>query len=165
MHSIILKIWNEWMQHGNIMSNEDTVPTFQSLDELKDYIEELETKEHDYGSAANALTLASVATFNYMASKLGVTGFQASFADMQFIRRTRNIKSPFIIKQLGDGLYPQYDLKGSFGEWVDSNDSKACLKKEATKRLENDDSFASDNVLAHWKKLSELEVVEDTKEN
>lgn len=47
----------------------------KSEEDFLNYLHELENKPHDYNSIAEALTDATVAFFNYFASKHGMTGF------------------------------------------------------------------------------------------
>lgn len=126
------------------------VPTPKSMDELTSYINGLIKQEHDYGTCVYAVSMASVAAFNYVASELGITGFQAGCADMDIIRRTRNIKGPFKLVDYADILYPQYgnkflnqEIPSSVWEWI---------KEEAQKHL-NEKEFCSPTVIEHWKSL------------
>lgn len=65
-------------------------------------------REHDYGTCVYAMSIAAEAAYNYISHVLGVTGFQASCADMDFIRRTRSWKMGFQILNYENLLYPQY---------------------------------------------------------
>lgn len=89
--------------------------------------------EHDYGTCVYAMSLASVATFNYVAHRLGVTGFQASCADLDILRRTRMMNGSFILLKAEDLLYPQYDLHKRLDEAIAG--WRPWLKKEAKKLL------------------------------
>lgn len=125
----------------------------KSLTELTQYIEQLETQEHDYGTCVYAMSMAAVAAFNYIAHKLGVTGFQASCADLDILRRTRNYKGPFMVVDSSKMLYPQYNIMGevsqSLEEW------KTWAAEEAGKNLADaSNANAHPNVIAHWKKLA-----------
>ncbi len=123
----------------------------KTQDELIEYINKLVTQEHDYGTCVYAMSLSAVATFNYVAYKLGVTGFQASCADLDILRHTRSIKGSFILLKGEDLLYPQYNLLQKFQEWKE--EQKDWLKKEA-QRLLNEKTDAHHEVIAHWKKLA-----------
>lgn len=132
-----------------------TVPTFHSLEELKDYIDGLVKQQHDYGTCVYAMSMAATAAFNYVASQLGVTGFQASCADLDVLRRTRHIEGPFIFMQLRDLLYPQYNLHEKLNEFIASGQD--WLKEEAAKQLAKhvqEGDLAHPNVVAHWRKLA-----------
>lgn len=133
------------------------VPTFNSMEQLVKYITKLEKQKHDYGTCVYAMSMAATATFNYMANMLGVTGFQASCADMDIVRRVRGWER-FYLMNLNDLLYPQYCNNENFknyeklleenGEW---------LSKEAKKRLkEEKGNLAHPNVIAHWKMLAKM---------
>src|SRR5574343_1229666 len=87
---------------------ESEVPTFDTIEELSKYVAELVSQDHDYGTCCYAMSMSAVAAFNFVAHKLGVTGFQASCADLDILRRTRYLKGPFAIQNYSNLLYPQY---------------------------------------------------------
>ena len=118
--------------------------------QLVEYIKSLVDRQHDYGTVY-VLSLAASAAFNYVAHQLGVTGFQSSCADLDFIRRNRSIKGPFMLLKGEDALYPQYDLPGKLAEAME--EWKPWLKEQAAKNLADKDG-AHPNVVAHWKKLA-----------
>lgn len=127
------------------------VPWPKSINELVQYINKLIDQKHDYGTCVYAMSMSAVATLNYVAHELGVTGFQASCADMDLIRRTRNMKR-FQIVDLDKLLFPQYrnEFKG-YNQLIMENIE--WLSKEAQKNLD-DNKTAHENVLAHWKMLA-----------
>lgn len=130
---------------------DETVPWPKSIEELNEYIASLVEREHDYGTCCYAMSMASEATFNYVSHKLGVTGFEASCADLDFLRRTRGMKGPFMIIDAEDMLYPQYDLHAKLNEaltkWRD------WARDEAEKKLAEAPN-AHPDVVAHWRKLA-----------
>lgn len=137
-----------------------TVPTFKTTLELQEYIDSLTAQEHDYGTCIYAMSMAATAAFNHVASKLGVTGFQASCADLDIVRRTRRINGPFMFMELRDALFPQYDLRQKVDEFLTSVDSKQWLKDEAIKNIaeSENETHLSATVLAHWKHLAAQEI-------
>jgi hypothetical protein len=142
------KIWQPEHQ-----MREMKCPHINTLKELQDYIEFLVEREHDYGTCVYAMSLASEAAYNYVASNLGVTGFQASCADLDLIRRTRRIKGPFIILKVEDELYPQYNSTERYREFV--IDSKDYLIKTSRENLASKD-YAHPNVIARWKYYADM---------
>lgn len=120
-------------------------------EQLLQYIDSLTERSHDYGTCVYAMSLAALAAFNFVARKLGVTGFQSSCADLDFLRRNRNIAGPFIILKADDALYPQSDPLEKFlearAQW------RPWLAEEAKKKLAESE-HAHPNVVAHWKKLA-----------
>ena len=130
------------------------VPTLTSMDELVKYISHLENMEHDYGTACYAISMAAVATFNYMASKLDITGYQASCAGLDIIKRIRRLESGFTIMDYDKCFYPQYlnsqEYFPSAQYIIDNN--KEWFAKKAKEKLENI-TGASENVIQHWKYL------------
>lgn len=129
-------------------------PWPKTISELDEYVESLVKREHDYGTCVYAMSLAATAAFHYVAGQLGVTGFQASCADLDILRRTRMLDGPFIILKAEDMLYPQYDLVGklreAMGEWQEWAAEQA-QKKIAEHAEENG---VHPEVMAHWKKLA-----------
>lgn len=123
------------------------VPTADTIKELSAYIKGLVQRPHDYGTCVYAMSMSAVAAFNYTARKLGVTGFQASCADLDIIKRTRRMDCPFMLIKAEDALYPQYDLQGKLEEalagWKDWLGEKAA-KKLREKRTPSPD------VMRHW---------------
>lgn len=128
-------------------------PKFDDSEQLRTYIDDLASREHDYGTSVYAMSLAATAAFNFIARKLGVTGFQAGCADMDILRRTRHIDGPFMVVEIGNALYPQYDLPGRVAEAI--GESKDWLRDQARKKLEGDTEFTHPDVIAHWRKLAE----------
>lgn len=126
-----------------------------TMKQLTEYIDSLVERAHDYGTCAYAMSLAATAAFNYVAHKLGVTGFQASCADLDFLKRSRGIKGPFMIIQAGDAVYPQYDLHGRLDKFL--ADSSSWIKEQAAKNLAGNVEFTAPEVLEHWKKLARQE--------
>jgi hypothetical protein len=131
---------------------EEIAPTFDSVDELQSYIASLVDREHDYGTCCYAMSLAATAAFNFVARELGVTGFQASCADLDILRRTRRLDGPFVILTGEDELYPQYDNNRKLEEcriaWKD------WIAEQAAKKLAESADSAHPDVVAHWKKLA-----------
>lgn len=145
-------------------------PRPKSEEELTAYIKSLTDRDHDYGTCVYAMSMAATATFNYVASKLGATGFQASCADLDILRRTRNINGPFIFLKGEDMLFPQYDLPGklseAMSEWAEWVKDQAQAKIDEhggevqTHRFQDDDGEWHEyqsphpNVWEHWQRLA-----------
>jgi hypothetical protein len=123
----------------------------KDLTALVDLLSILENRDHDYGTCVYAMSIAATAAFNYMAGKMGCTGFQASCADLDVIRRTRSIDGPFILLKGEDMLFPQYDLHQKLDEamteWLPWAAEQAALKLRESGR-------AAERVVAHWEKLA-----------
>ena len=128
-------------------------PWPHTRDELDEYIDSLVERSHDYGTCVYAMSLAAAATFNYVAHKLGVTGFQASCADFDFLRRTRGIDGPFMLIKGEDMIFPQYDIPGKVTECLKEWEPWAA--EQAVKKIaeSNPESVAA-AVMAHWKNLA-----------
>jgi hypothetical protein len=123
-------------------------------EELTAYVESLVNRGHDYGTCVYAMSLAATAAFNYVAGKLGVTGFQASCADMDIIRRTRGMKDGFIIVDGNNLLYPQYDVLDRVAQWMAG--ARGELAKKAKVLLAEKKTVHPD-VVAHWERLAAFE--------
>lgn len=128
------------------------VPWLESAEDLSAYIAALVDREHDYGTCVYAMSMAATAAFNHVAEKLGATGFQASCADMDVLRRTRNLKAPFMLVTGDKALYPQHDLPGEVREFVE--EIAPWLGEQARKMLKEWREHARPNVLAHWERLA-----------
>jgi hypothetical protein len=125
-------------------------------DELQTIIAALVDRQHDYGTCVYAMSIAATAAFNYVAHKLGVTGFQASCADLDIIRRTRHLEQGFQIIDYANLLYPQYreefaDL--SFDSLLRKNATE--LKKHARVLLDEGNK-AHSSVREHWEMILTL---------
>lgn len=128
------------------------VETPNTKEELTATIEALVSQEHDYGTCVYAMSMAAVAAYNYVAHRLGVSGFQASCADLDIVRRTRMIDGPFMLITADKALYPQYDLQEMLAEAM--TDWGPWLKEQAEKKITEDGDRAHPNVLAHWRALA-----------
>ncbi len=130
---------------------ERSTPWPKTLAELNNLIHEVTSGTHTYGSVVEAMGIVAAATLNYMGSELGVSGFQASCADLVTIRRQRLIKSPFTLVTLDNVLYPQYDLHDKLDEFI--SDCAEWISTEAQARLDKD-AHAHPNVIQHWERLA-----------
>lgn len=132
----------------------EEAPSPKSTQDLSEYIESLVERKHDYGTCVYAMSLAATASFNYVASKLGVTGFQASCADLDILKRTRGLKCPFILLKAEDMLYPQYDLHGKLAQAME--EWKEWAKEQAIQKLnENKDKEVHHDFWARWEALAQ----------
>lgn len=128
------------------------VPSIRTKEQLSEYIESLTQRSHDYGTCVYAMSMAATAAFNYAAHVLEVTGFQASVAELDVLRRTRGIEGPFMVIKGEDFLYPQctpekklYEAELEWAPW---------LKEEAAKKLANMEYPVHPDVEAHWRALA-----------
>lgn len=135
------------------------VPWPYTTRQLVQYIDSLVEREHDYGTCVYAMSMAAVAAFYYVSHRLEVTGFQASCADLDIIRRTRHLKGPFMIIDADKMLYPQYNIVGevmkALKEW------RPWAKKRAKELLADDGRSAADEVYDRWKRLASADVPEE----
>lgn len=127
------------------------VPDIRNMDELAGYITQLIDKKHDYGTCVYAMSMAAVAAYNLVAHKLGVTGFQASMADMDILRRTRGMEDGFKIVNGENLLYPQYDVVGEVETWIEKMRPRTA--ESARKKLA-ESGTAHPDVRAHWERLA-----------
>jgi hypothetical protein len=135
---------------------EADAPWPDTLEELTAYIKVLANRKHDYGTCVYAMSMASLATFRYISGRLGVTGFQASCADLDFLGRSRGMKQGFRILNYEHLLYPQYLNAESFPSLEHLLVvERARLGAAAKKLLESHkakDSVCPD-VRRHWESL------------
>jgi hypothetical protein len=127
------------------------MPFVRTQEDLDKVIATLAVRDHDYGTCAQAMSIAALATFTYLATKLGATSFQAGWAEMDFLRRARRYKFGFRVIDFENLLYPQYQNSiPGFWQYVEEN--KEVLGKEAS-RLLSTASIATDTVKLHWELL------------
>lgn len=131
------------------------VPWPHTPEELAAYIKSLVERPHDYGTSAYAMSMAAQAAFNYVGHALGTTGFQASCADLDFLRRTRMMKHGFRIINYNDLLYPQSFDKCNIRAVDLLADNATGLKKAVSERIEESPD-AHPNVMAHWRMILAL---------
>lgn len=134
-------------------------PWPKSLWALLKIIWPLTRRNHDYGTCVYAMSISALATYYYASSKLGVTGFQASCADMDFLARTRHMKHGFRLLDYGDLLYPQslYKFNEILAEKLIQENAKHLREKANQLLIESPE--AHPEVRAHWERLAQLEVV------
>lgn len=133
----------------------------KTLEELVKYIEAQKalsdaagTDAEGYGAAAQYVANVAVAAFNFAAHEEGITGFQASWADLEFLAKVRNLKGPFAILDSEKMLYPQYptaveQAREYEEEW------KPWLAKEAKRLMTvRKQEEVAPRVWAHWEKLA-----------
>jgi hypothetical protein len=130
------------------------MPWPDSEDELRQIINAVLNRGHDYGTCVYAMSIAGEAAFNFVARKLGVTGFQASCADMDILRRTRRIKGGFALLDYENLLYPQYRERFDELTWERLLvENKEWLREKAGVLLA-ENSNAHPNVRSHWERLA-----------
>lgn len=66
-----------------------TVPVPNTIEELNDIIKAVIERDHDYRTCPYGISIAATATLFYVSRVLGVTAFQAGFADFDILRRSR----------------------------------------------------------------------------
>lgn len=134
------------------------VPWPKTVEELTEYINSLVDRRHDYGTCVYAVSMAALATFYYVSHKLGATGFQASCADLDFLKRSRSYKHGFMVLDYNNLLYPQYLDEERFPSWQDLTKKNAKWLKEEAGKLLTKSPDAHPEVLAHWKRLKNMRV-------
>ena len=140
------------------------VPAFDNEKELADFIQEMIKNGNSYNNAPYAMALSAYAAFDYVARKLGVTGFQASYADLHFLKLTRKMEDGFQILNYSLLLYPQFKYRFdeiSFDKLI--KDNLPHLQEKAKKLLAEDGKHAATAVVNHWKKIIAMEVKEGGK--
>lgn len=134
------------------------VPWPNTEEDMLATVRALIDRQHDYGTCVYAMSIAAVTVFRLVARKLGVTGFQASCADMDVLRRIRNWRAGFQVVNYENLLYPQYDdkLRISPESLLRDDNVREWAAKEAKKLLATKMDAHAD-VLAHWRKLAAME--------
>lgn len=130
-------------------------PWPKSWSELQDFCESLWTENDDYGKAVYCMSLAATAMFNFAGHKVGATGFQASCADLDILRRTRHMEHGFRVVDYDKALYPQYLESDPVIAFL-FDEIAPSLKKAAQKNLAENDR-AHPDVIAHWQRIADME--------
>lgn len=131
------------------------LPHVHSIWRLLFIVWQLTRRQHDYGTCVYAMSIAATAAFYYVAHQLGVTGFQASCADMDILSRTRNMKDGFRIFNYSDLLYPQYRDKVQEFEWETLLQENKDRLRERANVLLIESPNAHPHVRAHWERLAQ----------
>lgn len=131
---------------------EASAPWPETVEELSTYVSSLVDRGHDYGTCVYAMSLAATAAFHFVAGKLGCTGFQASCADLDVLRRLRSIDGSFLILKAEDMVYPQYDLQARLAKFME--ESRPWVAEQAKKNLA-EVKHAHPDVISHWRKLAD----------
>lgn len=112
---------------------------------------------HGYGSVVHAVALcaeaAAWAANSDPGARGGLTGFQAGFVSMQFLRSWSSIDGPFRIVRYENMLYPQYG--GDFRNREIDPHTWTWLQEQAAERLAGGDvAEASGAVVDHWRSIA-----------
>lgn len=146
----------DWKTATEEQLRDAKAPWPKTLAELTEVVEALREREHHYGTCVYAMSIAATASFNYMASALGVTGFQAECADLDVLKRTRGYKHGFRVIDYSNLLYPQYDrnLRLSPEKMLaEDDDLRRRIVEEAKKSIAEAGNHVAPRVLAHWEHL------------
>ncbi len=132
------------------------VPFFKREKDVIRFIRNIINRDHEYGTCVYAMSLSAIAAFNYVCSRLGTTGFQASCADMDFLARTRGMKDGFSILDYNRLLYPQYldKFNKTAVDYIYSN--LESLQDKALDLLEKSEGMTHPDVKAHWEWILSL---------
>jgi len=120
-------------------------------EELMALIDSLVNRQHDYGTCVYAMSHAALCAFNYVAGKLGVTGFQAGCADLDFVARRRWMEDGLTLLDHHDLLFPQLLEKFNRTALDYIMENLKPLQKRARELLEGKRGYESHpSVRAHW---------------
>jgi hypothetical protein len=126
------------------------VPCPRTMEELTGIIDTMGSRNHDYGTCVYAMSISAVAAFNYIGHVLGVTGFQAFCADLDFLRRTRDMKA-FKIMDMGKLVYPQYRDHFRTNIYTLLNENAWWIIEFIEEKLASGEIFrAHPDVVSHW---------------
>ena len=134
------------------------VPRFDTETDLLAFIHGLVERPHDYGTCVYAMSLAAAAAFYYVSRKLGVTGFQAGCADLDFLSRVRGYKYGCRVIDYDEALYPQYwddaVKRAAFQAAFDDGKWREKFRAAAQQLLATEAHLAVPAVVAHWRTLA-----------
>ncbi len=126
----------------------------KTIDDLTTFIQRIESEcNTGYGQSARAIAQASVATFYYLAGKMGITGYQASCALWDVIRDVNytDNKCGMKLVDYDKMLFPQYDYV--FEKKI-SSDTWELLQSQAKNNLTRNLEFCHDAVVNHWENIA-----------
>lgn len=133
------------------------VPWLDTPEELIEYIHSVSKQPLEYGPAALAAGMAATATLRYVARKLGLTGYQMSWADLEVVRRNRHLEA-LMVFNLEDLLYPQH--RDRFPTWegltLEHQEWLASMARRKLAWAEEHNITPVPEVRAHWERLSSL---------
>lgn len=132
--------WRPWLKRRS-----------EAPEDVASFIKELLAAEHTYSSCVYATAGAALAAGHLMASRLGITGFQAGCVMWEFVREWLDLDGVVRLVQYRDMLYPQYESK--FAKAI-TPDVWEDLQSEARKLLAKERrNGASSPVVAHWQSI------------
>lgn len=127
----------------------------KTIEALAEYVQRQVEADHDYNTSAEAALDVACAAFNYAASAMGLSGFQASYAALSFIGRVNGYTGPYGFIKAEDALFPQYDVAGKAAEMIEG--WQPWLKEQAVKHLNESQERGEEphpRVYIHWLKLA-----------
>lgn len=131
-------------------------PFPKDTQELIGYLEKLiKDLNSSYSEAPFAPALAAISAFNYVACKMGLTGFQASHSGMLFLAKLRHMEHGFKIIDYRDLLYPQYLDRFNISADKLIRENLGTLKSSA-KDLLTTHKDAAPEVKEHWKSILDI---------
>ena len=134
----------------------EKTPWPKDSQELISYVEEVSEKYNtSYNDAVYGPALAAIAAFNYTASKMGLSGFQAGYSEMLFLMKQRNLENGFSVIDFNDLLYPQNLYKFNITPDIIIRENLESLKTSARKLLQ-ENNYASEEVRNHWQSILDI---------
>lgn len=133
------------------------VPTAGSIEELAAIIEALAGRRESYSACVHAMSAAAVATIRYLEAVIrpDVSGWPSNLADLDILRRTRQLHNGFAIIDYNNLLYPQYLKDTAIPGWgqLINGYLRVSLRRQAARLLREEHDGTSSQVLAHWQRL------------
>jgi hypothetical protein len=150
---------------------DELAPAIQKLiDDVSDPTVTLGIESDGYGKCVEAMQRAAYLVHEYVASQLGVTGFQHDASSLRLLGMLRGYEGPFMVLDGENALYPQYDLEGRVREWLGSDETRTWLAEQARQKIaesEGQEPITLDDgsvippvhgaVRKHWEKLAGFE--------
>jgi hypothetical protein len=137
-----------------------------NVEELVAYIEqqrlivsEAGTGEKGYEAAAVFAARVAIAAFNLAECEQELSGHQASWASLEFLRVVRDIKGPFAILEAKRMMWPQYASPVGYAREMETSWARWAAE-EAKRLLSEEGDAVGASVREHWRKLAAFEEVE-----
>jgi hypothetical protein len=115
-----------------------------------------EDYQHDYGTCVIAAASCGKAGYDYVASVLGMTGFQMSCVMWEMVQDLTHGDSPKRLIDYDNMLYPQYEYK--FTRQSITPSTMEWLQQQAAEKIAEDNSRGADmcahpDVRKHWEEI------------
>ena len=109
---------------------------------------------YDYNTAAEAMSEALLETEKVVAEKLGLTGFQFGWAQMNYLAESRSLDAGGILLDFKDFCYPQYDLHEKLDKAIQKSREQIISFAEKEVKGMKENAYVSAEVLEYMQRIA-----------